>query len=70
MKKFITHFILTGILVSCTFVDAEIIIGIGGVKKDSQAYRIAKALGDAIAYEQSHKWQGQGGGDWIVYGDF
>jgi len=29
-----------------------------------------KALGDAIAYEQSHKWQGQGGGDWIVYGDF
>ena len=29
-----------------------------------------KALGDAVAYEQSHKWQGQGGGDWIVYGDF
>tara|TARA_R110000823_G_scaffold225887_1_gene353634 strand:- start:1060 stop:1344 length:285 start_codon:yes stop_codon:yes gene_type:complete len=29
-----------------------------------------RALGDAIAYEQTHKWQGQGGGDWVVYGDF
>jgi|TARA_R110000803_G_scaffold39901_2_gene86015 hypothetical protein len=29
-----------------------------------------KSLGDAIAYEQTHKWQGQGGGDWVVYGDF
>jgi hypothetical protein len=29
-----------------------------------------KALGDAIAYESHAKWQGQGGGDWQVYGDF
>lgn len=29
-----------------------------------------QALGDAVAYEQKHKWQGQGGGDWTVLGDF
>ena len=32
------------------------------------AYR--QAVGNAIAYEQEHKWQGQGGGDWIVLGDY
>mgnify|MGYP003149323061 FL=1 len=29
-----------------------------------------QALGDAVAYEQRHKWQGQGGGDWVVLGDY
>ena len=29
-----------------------------------------QAMGDAIAYEQTHKWQAQGGGDWIVLGDY
>lgn len=29
-----------------------------------------QAIGNAIAYEQQHKWQGQGGGDWIVLGDY
>lgn len=29
-----------------------------------------KALGDAIAYEQEHLWQSQGGGDWYVGGDY
>ena len=29
-----------------------------------------QALGDAVAYEQRHKWQGQGGGDWTVLGDY
>jgi hypothetical protein len=29
-----------------------------------------QALGDAVAFEQKHKWQAQGGGDWIVLGDY
>jgi hypothetical protein len=29
-----------------------------------------QAIGDAIAYEQTHKWQAQGGGDWVVFGDY
>ena len=29
-----------------------------------------QAIGDAIAYEQTHKWQSQGGGDWTVLGDY
>ena len=33
-----------------------------------QAYQIA--LGDAMAYEQRHKWQAEGGGDWMVLGDY
>ena len=28
-----------------------------------------QAIGDAIAYEQQHKWQGAGG-DWMVLGDY
>tara|TARA_R110000824_G_scaffold37114_5_gene114399 strand:+ start:683 stop:1375 length:693 start_codon:yes stop_codon:yes gene_type:complete len=29
-----------------------------------------QAVGDAVAYEQNHKWQAQGGGDWVVFGDY
>tara|TARA_R100001163_G_C5021026_1_gene163843 strand:+ start:295 stop:987 length:693 start_codon:yes stop_codon:yes gene_type:complete len=29
-----------------------------------------QAIGDAIAYEQRHKFQAEGGGDWTVLGDY
>ena len=41
----------------------------GEVSSDiERAYQ--KALGDAIAYEQDQQHQGQGGGDWVVLGDY
>ena len=33
-----------------------------------QAYQLS--IGDAMAYEQRHKWQAEGGGDWMVLGDY